>query len=164
MHPTFTCNFKSNVLKGKAFKEELYAAARSTTQERFDHHMNVIKGMDKDAFNYLERLSPNCWLRHAFDTECKSDMISNNIAESFNSWIKDARDKPLLTMLELIRRKLMNTFHSKREGAKLATNDICPNMQKKKKKRNWIGRKISKDTTDVNGEMGLYLRLTIATM
>jgi hypothetical protein len=57
-------------------------------------------------------------------------MISNNIVESYNSWIKDVRDKPLITMLEIIRRKLMNISHCMK-GAKQATNEICPKIQKK---------------------------------
>lgn len=55
--------------------------------------------MDDKAFKYLEPINPDCWPRHAFETNCKSDMISNNIA---NSWIKDVRYNPLVTMLERI--------------------------------------------------------------
>lgn len=58
-------------------------------------------------------------------------MISNNIVESYNSWIKDVRDKPLITMLEIIRRQLMNMSHCMKEGAKQETNEICPKIQKK---------------------------------
>jgi len=87
--------------------------------------------MSEEAFDYLEKIDPRSWSRHAFGTSAKTDMISNNIAESFNSWIKDARDKPLITMLEIIRRQLMNRYHTKREGASQATNGICPKIQKK---------------------------------
>ncbi|KAG5521580.1 hypothetical protein RHGRI_033961 [Rhododendron griersonianum] len=36
-----------------------------------------------------------------------SDVIVNNLAESFNEMIMDARDKPIVTMLEMIRRQFM---------------------------------------------------------
>jgi transposase-like protein len=124
-------NCKKKGWKGRAFKDELSGAARATNESDFKRHLNVIKGMSQEAFDYLEKIDPESWSRHAFGTNAKTDMISNNIAESFNSWIKDARDKPLITMLEIIRRQLMNRYHTKREGASQATNGICPKIQKK---------------------------------
>lgn len=32
----------------------------------------------------------------------QKDMLLNNLAESFNAWIKDASDKSMVTMLEMI--------------------------------------------------------------
>jgi hypothetical protein len=82
----------------------------------------------------LDPINPSCWSSYAFGTNCKSNMISNNIVESFNSWIKHARDKPLLTILELIRRQLMNRF-SKREGANKPPIRFVPRCKKEKKTR-----------------------------
>jgi hypothetical protein len=124
-------NCKQKGWKGRAFKDELFGAARATTELDFKRHLNVIKGMSQEAFDYLEKIDPRGWSRHAFGTNSKTDMIFNNIAESFNSWIKDARDKPLLTMLEMIRRQLMNRYHIKREGASQTTNRICPKILKR---------------------------------
>jgi transposase-like protein len=97
-------NCKQKRWKGRAFKDELFGAARATNESDFKWHLNVIKGMSQEAFDYLEETDPRSWSRHASGTSAKTDMISNNIAESFNSWIKDAIDKPLITMLEIIRR------------------------------------------------------------
>jgi hypothetical protein len=41
--------------------------------------------MNEEAFNYLEKIDPKGWSMHAFGTNSKTDMISNNIVESFNS-------------------------------------------------------------------------------
>jgi len=124
-------NCKQKGWKGRAFKDELFGAARATNESDFKRHLNVIKGMSQEAFDYLEKIDPRSWSRHAFGTSAKTDMISNNIAESFNSRIKDARDKPLITMLGTIRRQLMNRYHTKREGASQATNEICPKIREK---------------------------------
>ncbi|KAL5762721.1 hypothetical protein ACOSP7_018985 [Xanthoceras sorbifolium] len=43
----------------------------------------------------------------------KSDHNTNNMSECFNSWIKDDRDKPILTLMESLRRKVMVRFHEK---------------------------------------------------
>lgn len=37
----------------------------------------------------------------------KSDHVTNNMTESFNKWVDEVRDKPILTILEHIRRQLM---------------------------------------------------------
>ncbi|KAK4854046.1 hypothetical protein QYF36_018176 [Acer negundo] len=47
------------------------------------------------------------WARHAFEPSIKADHISNNMCECFNSWIREDRDKPVLQLLEILRRKLM---------------------------------------------------------
>jgi len=124
-------NFKSKGYKGKAFKDELWGAARASNAMIFQHHMKVIQGMDAGAYRYLNDINPASWSRHAFSTHSKSNMLLNNLAETFNAWIKDSRDKPLLTMLEMIRRKLMTRFQQKREGIRATTHKVCHKMHKK---------------------------------
>ncbi|KAI5413641.1 hypothetical protein KIW84_057988 [Lathyrus oleraceus] len=48
------------------------------------------------------------WCKHAFSFYPKCDTLMNNISESFNATILAARDKPILTMCEWIRKYLMN--------------------------------------------------------
>jgi len=88
----------------KSFKDDLFGAAKATIESNFKQHLNVIKGMSEEDFDYLEKIDLRSWSRHAFGTNFKTDIISNNIAEFFNSWINDVRDKPLITMVETIRR------------------------------------------------------------
>ena len=53
------------------------------------------------------------WARHTFDEYVKSDHITNNMCESFNNWIGLHRHKPILTLLEGIRCKLMVRFQKR---------------------------------------------------
>ena len=55
----------------------------------------------------------------------------NNLSESFNSMILEARDKPIIAMLEWIRVRLMIIMYSKRIGIEKFTSDICPNIVRK---------------------------------
>ena len=55
----------------------------------------------------------------------------NNLSESFNSIILDARDKSIIAMQEWIRVRLFTRMYSKRNGIKKFTNDICPNIVQK---------------------------------
>jgi predicted SprT family Zn-dependent metalloprotease len=96
-------NFKGKGFKGKAFKDELWAAARASNATVFQHHMKVIQGMDARAYKYLDDVNSAPWSRHAFSTQSKSEMLLNNLTKTFNAWIKESKDEPLLTMLEMIR-------------------------------------------------------------
>jgi hypothetical protein len=116
---------------GKAFKDEIWGAARATNVYAFDDHMQKIYEMDKGAHTYLSGVPKQSWSRHAFNCETKSDMLLNNLAECFNAWIKESRSKPILTMLEDIRRQIMARFQQKRNGIRSANFAICPKIQKK---------------------------------
>ncbi|XP_058777048.1 uncharacterized protein LOC131651395 [Vicia villosa] len=48
------------------------------------------------------------WCKHAFSFYPKCDVLMNNIAESLNATILNARDKPILTMCEWIRKYLVS--------------------------------------------------------
>ncbi|KAL0420466.1 UNVERIFIED_CONTAM: hypothetical protein Slati_3069500 [Sesamum latifolium] len=59
------------------------------------------------------------------------DMLLNNVCETFNACILDAREKPILTMLEWIREYLMRRMQENRDRAISKWNGkICPKIQK----------------------------------
>jgi hypothetical protein len=62
------------------------------------------------------KIPPIHWAQHAFDTNCKTDLVVNNISEVFNSYTLKVRDKSIVIMIEAIRTKLMPRFAMKREG------------------------------------------------
>jgi len=66
------------------------------------------------------------WARHGFDPNIKSDHITNNMSECFNSWIKDERDKPVLQLLEHFRRRIMVRFCEKWEEVQKWNDSITP--------------------------------------
>ena len=61
-------------------------------------------------------------------------MLLNNVCESFNKYIIDTRDKPIIILLETIRRLLMQRFQSKRECLQKIMGSLCPKIQKKLEK------------------------------
>jgi hypothetical protein len=78
-------NRKRKDFKGKEFKDALWGAARAPNEIQFKYYLEVIKGMDQRVYNYLEKINPKMWSRHAFFTTSCSDILLNNIAESFNA-------------------------------------------------------------------------------
>ena len=55
----------------------------------------------------------------------------NNLSESFNSIIVKARDKPILSMLEWIKVRLMSKPYIKKIGIEKYGSKLCPSIQKK---------------------------------
>lgn len=61
----------------------------------------------------------------------KSEHVTSNMVESFNNWIGNVRGKPILTLLENIRLKLMNKLHKRFEEAASWQSLVTPNITKK---------------------------------
>ncbi|XP_021725632.1 uncharacterized protein LOC110692858 [Chenopodium quinoa] len=99
-------NFKLQYT-GSTFKDLFWNAARATTLFDFEVAMESITFLSEDAYEYLANIPAEHWSRHAFSDFCKSNMILNNVCETFNAVIKDARDKPILTQMEWMRKYMM---------------------------------------------------------
>ena len=90
----FTKNFKGEVLKN-----DLWRSARSTTHGQFRENMDRMLVLSKEAHDWLEELHPKTWVR-AFQKDFpKCDVLLNNNCKVFNSYILDAREHPILTMI-----------------------------------------------------------------
>ncbi|XP_021755937.1 uncharacterized protein LOC110721116 [Chenopodium quinoa] len=96
-------NFKLK-FSGSMFKELFWSAARATTHLEFQIQMQEIRELNEQAYQYLNNIPTQHWCRHAFSDSCRSNMLLNNMCETFNSVIRDARDKPILTQMEWMRR------------------------------------------------------------
>ncbi|KAL4291181.1 hypothetical protein GQ457_14G014140 [Hibiscus cannabinus] len=125
-------NFKTKETnRGKTLKDVLWKAARSTYVTQFTTTMNEMKAISKDAHDWFVDKAPSMWSKSHFSTRSKCDMLLNNLSECFNMVILEARDKPILTMLEIIRTKMMRRIVQKREEAEKYTGILYPRIQKK---------------------------------
>ncbi|KAK4417439.1 hypothetical protein Salat_2569500 [Sesamum alatum] len=70
------------------------------------------------------------WSRHAFDERLKNDHVTNNISESFNHWVGDLRSKPVLTLVDGLRTKLMSKLQKRKLKGLKTNGDIVPNAVK----------------------------------
>ena len=71
------------------------------------------------------------WSRAWFHTYSKSDLLVNNLSECFNTYIMKAWDKPIVTMFEMIRKKLMRRYQLKRDGMRKHDHFLCPKILQK---------------------------------
>jgi hypothetical protein len=74
---------------------------------------------------------PHHWSREWFKLGSNCDSVDNNMCETFNKWIVEARYFPIITMLETIRRKVMVRIQSNRSKSLSWNTVICPNILKK---------------------------------
>ena len=118
----------------------MWGAAAAYTVQEFEQRLEEIKTVNKDAYNWLLRESPSNWARCMFSPRAKCNRMDNNTSEAFNSSIKEARDMPILTMLEMIRRQLMKRYQDRMLFSRTFTSNICPIIFKKlekNRKRLW---------------------------
>ena len=127
-------NFRDSGHRGKALKDKLWGAASAYTKFEFDAHMAKLKKLSPPTYEYPSKNPVARWSRSKFTKNPKSDFIVNNLSECFNSYILDARDNPILTMLDTIRRKLMKRFQVNKASITKMSGKLCPNIQVKVEK------------------------------
>ncbi|KAK4849536.1 hypothetical protein QYF36_025897 [Acer negundo] len=74
---------------------------------RFKHSMERMRIESEDAYKWLADKDPNHWLMGFFKDTTLCDMLCNNMCEAFNKAILQAHDKPVITLMEMIRNYLM---------------------------------------------------------
>ncbi|XP_058211693.1 uncharacterized protein LOC131323870 [Rhododendron vialii] len=124
----------SKVYKGKEWKDLMWKVASVYTIQEFEYHMNAIKEIDEGAYEYLMSEDPKTWARCMYGLRSKCNRMDNNTSEAFNQAIKDARDEPILTMLESIRRYLMTRLQIRRQMCMGCEDTLCPRIRKKVEK------------------------------
>nr|XP_043619658.1 uncharacterized protein LOC122591455 [Erigeron canadensis] len=105
-------NFKRH-FRDDFFYFKLWGAAIAYCVNDHDKLLDEIVVVRKEAITYLIDNHNKIWSRCKFGTTSKCDYITNNISESFNSWVGDLRYRPVLDLLDAIREKLMKRFDKK---------------------------------------------------
>ena len=102
-------NFKKK-FKHPDLTKLLWTAARAITQEEYDAALENMTKINSQAVPWLlEHTKPEYWAELYFSGK-RYGHLTSNIAESFNSCILEAREKPILSMLETIRHHLMDWY------------------------------------------------------
>ncbi|KAL0406383.1 UNVERIFIED_CONTAM: hypothetical protein Slati_3952200 [Sesamum latifolium] len=93
--------------KGLGLKMMLWKAAKATRIVDFEKIINELRGKDLEAFKWLAKRPAAHWSRSYFRCNAKYDILLNNMCESFNATIVEARSMPIVDMLETIKMILM---------------------------------------------------------
>jgi hypothetical protein len=96
---------------------QIYPAARAYRADIF--YENIAKMLTESlaAVQWLQKNHKYLWYRHAFNPEIKCDYITNNVAESFNNWIRDHKDLSVADLDDNIREKIMVLWSKRRNIA-----------------------------------------------
>ncbi|XP_071905845.1 uncharacterized protein [Coffea arabica] len=123
-------NFKKKH-PGKALKGMLWAIARSSTIEMYTKAAEDLKKYDNEACKWVEKAPhPMHWCKAYFSPHTKCDMIVNNLCESFNSHILEARDKPIISCLENIRELMMERIQKRKAAMTRYPHSTGPLIRK----------------------------------
>ncbi|KAM6543142.1 hypothetical protein CsatB_007589 [Cannabis sativa] len=133
-------NFKKEYT-GLLLNQLLWAAANTTTQAEFERAMAEIKEVSIGAYNWLLGKPPSQWSKSHISEYPKCDILLNNLCESFNAAILEARDKPIITLLEKIRFWLMSRFYNKKLELEKWTNPVGKRILKIIEKNTEVGKK-----------------------
>ncbi|GAB4860718.1 hypothetical protein Ancab_035881 [Ancistrocladus abbreviatus] len=94
-------------LTNERLKQSFWIAAYVYIEFEFVQAMPAIRKMNPNLCHELMDIPLHLWARHKFDPTMKNDAVTSNFVEAFNSKLEKLRDKPILTMLEDLRRRFM---------------------------------------------------------
>lgn len=145
-------NFQTAGFRGEDLKKCMDKASYSYTKDGSDEGMEEMKKQCLLAWEWLSKIPVHTWARWAFDTNCKTDLVNNNISEVFNKYILDVRNKPIVTMLVGIYDKGMMRHDNKREGGRKASWEITPHYAEQLE----LMKKYSRDCEPKRADLGLW--------
>ena len=79
---------------------------------------------------WIHKNHKHLWTRHLFSEASKCDYGTNNIAETFNSWIRQEKSLPVIGLMDRIRQLLMQKMFLRRKIARKFQNKMLPNIMK----------------------------------
>ncbi|GAA0161223.1 hypothetical protein LIER_39191 [Lithospermum erythrorhizon] len=119
-------NFKREGLKRHTFMVALWTTATASAIQYFNYAMEKMKKITVNAFDWFGDKDPKMWSRAHFSIIPKCDILLNNICEVFNAFILDARDKLVLTMMNIVKDLIMMRMQVNRKKAEKWEGTLCP--------------------------------------
>ncbi|XP_019239639.1 PREDICTED: uncharacterized protein LOC109219619 [Nicotiana attenuata] len=107
----------------KQLKDILFALARAYTIEKFEYHMTGMCKIDPRVQPYLFEIGYERWSR-AYSKVKRSMVMTSNIAESINAVNKDARELPVMRLLEYMTNLLQQWNNKNRKSAMETSTEL----------------------------------------
>lgn len=89
-HRIYCRHLYNNFRKNHAsvlIRDLFWKAANATYKAEFDRMMYELKEIDEDAYSWLQAHSTTIWTKHMFREDGLTDIVLNNMCESFKSRI-----------------------------------------------------------------------------
>ncbi|XP_016200246.1 uncharacterized protein LOC107641265 [Arachis ipaensis] len=151
-------NFRKR-FPGLQLKLMMWNAAKATYLQERERRMAEIQSLDNGAYNHLMEIPTKYWCRHKFGTWSNCDTLVNNMCEVFNSVIVDAREKPIVSMLEDIRVYIMRRWADNRDRIIEYPREVLPRIRIKVEKQadasgKWVSTYAGRDKYEVTSIHG----------
>jgi hypothetical protein len=118
-------NMKKN-FTGEVYGENMWPAARAYSAGKHKYFLDKVLASSPRVEPWLNKHHNLLWARSKFSTEIKCDYINNNLAESWNAWIKDFKDLPVHCMVDAIREKGVVLFEKRGRISRALTGVVLP--------------------------------------
>ncbi|XP_057779015.1 uncharacterized protein LOC130997639 [Salvia miltiorrhiza] len=126
--------------KGATLKNILWKVVRATYLEEYNLALQEMEKENAVAHEDFIGRDPKKFCKAFIEPAVVCDMILNNVSETFNGYILNARGKHLIHMLEEIRTSLMDRQYRKLEEVRGNNDLLCPSIRKKLDKLNMDSR------------------------
>ncbi|KAL3537948.1 hypothetical protein ACH5RR_001314 [Cinchona calisaya] len=110
------------------------------TLERMYWSLVAMKEGFLKGYGIYDKTSASLWSRSHFGSECKNEILVNNLNQAFNNYCLPARSSVVISMFEWIRRKLMQRIQIKRQGIERYEGIICQNIQERQEENKIYNR------------------------
>ena len=117
--------------KKKEWQKKWWRCAKAPCPMLFNLARAKLAQATREGAQAVLNTDPSHWSRAWFKIGSNCDSVDNNLCESFNKWIVEARFFPIITMLETIRRKVMVRIQENSTKVERWGTMICPNILKK---------------------------------
>jgi len=111
---------------GEVYAKNMWPAARAYTPNKYKFFFDKVVQASPGIVKWLNEHHNLLWARSKFSTEIKCDYINNNLAESWNAWIRDCKDLPVHCLADAIREKTLTLFAKRRRISVGLGPDILP--------------------------------------
>jgi hypothetical protein len=102
---------------GEVYAKNMWPAARAYTPHKFKYFFAKVLEASPDVQDWLNAHHKLLWARSKFSADIKCDYINNNLAECWNSWIKEHKDLPVHCLTDAIREKTLTLFCKEEENS-----------------------------------------------
>lgn len=117
----------SREFKNSRLVHLLWKAAYATTTIAFKEKMAEIEEASPEAAKWIQQCPPSSWALVYFEGT-RYGHLSSNI-EEFNRWILEARELPVIQVIEHIHSKLMSEFESRRTKSHAWYSVLAPTAE-----------------------------------
>ncbi|KAL6565840.1 hypothetical protein OROHE_004895 [Orobanche hederae] len=108
-----------------------------------------LKLLGEGIFEAIADYPLYSWCKASFYADSKCDVVDNNMCETFNGWILGARTKPIISMVDEIRKQVMKRNVAKQKSVEAWKGNVSPKAMEKVGKNELLSHDWS---IDWNGE------------